>query len=154
MACQAESHAALVNGVRQTTFTGNGLTLRPDDVQGEKMPIVALQAGNQSGKEERGFAATGGAENDEQRLHSRGPHAAQGIEAADNLGVTAEIDGRILFFQRDQAAIRRSLRIIRRRPGEIARIQAGLFQPYAQAGEPLGEEFDLLGFFFVGKGDC
>ena len=69
--------------------------------------------------------------------------AAQPIERLDDRAIAAEEDAGILGFERAQAAIGRPVRIVRRRPGEILRIEPGLLQPVLEPLQALGRKGDV-----------
>ena len=69
------------------------------------MTIIAREPRQHAGAQERRFAGAGSAQDDEEVLVAAVAHAAQGVDAAQDLDVAAEEDCRVARFERLQATI-------------------------------------------------
>ncbi len=99
---------------------------------GRKSAVVAAQPRQQPGPQKRRLARPRRAEDHEQRLHPRGAHPAQHIQAAQDLGVAPEEHRRIGLLQRCPPPIRGAVRIARRRPREVLGPDPQRAQPVQQ----------------------
>ena len=75
-------------------------------------------------------------------LKTRPTHAANLIQAADDLPVPAKEDGRVRLLERLPSPVGCTVRIIGRRPDKVFRADAGLPQSPAQALKALRAKFD------------
>ena len=96
--------------------------------------LVALQPRYYPGPQERRLAGTRCRQNREHTFTNAAAHAPQGVDCLGDVGIAAEEDGGILFFECLKATIDGAVRIVGWRPGEARWIETRAFQA---DGQPL-----------------
>ena len=110
----------------QSQGLGQGLTgfgAWPKGRQLQPVAATARQSRQQTSPQQRRLARTGGAQQHQQPPN---PMDAQHLESLDqltDLGVAAEVDGRILLFKAEQPRIGRAARV----PGKTTPVLQGQF---------------------------
>ena len=121
-------------------IAGDRGALGTHDVGHQEVPVVAAQPRQQTCAQERRLAHPGRAKDHEQAFHTRRAHAAQRVQAAEDLRVAAEEHRRVGILHRLPPAIRDALRIFFGRPREVFGADPGVAQPAQQSRQTVGAE--------------
>src|SRR5262249_1684517 len=95
----------LLQGLNETVLSGNRRALGPDDRQRQPGSVVALEAWPKSRAEERRFAGTRRAQDDQHAFDAGADETADLVEATYDLRVAREEDGRVLLLKKRETRI-------------------------------------------------